>query len=400
MGQVWLDNPWDAGRASFDFDKGRFPDPEGLISTIKNKNLRLVVWTSPFVGGDLETMAKRKGWTVTGARPDNNDATYFPARSLDTHIDFTNPEASQWFTEQARKLIRRGIDGFKTDRGEEDFSDSAKYFNGLPNAKAHNVYIEGYHKALFDAFKLERPNNDFALYARGGWNASARWSGHWAADNISVAGEAGLTQALRSLLSLSMSGFFFNGSDMGGYVGLRQDMGEASFNNPALPPTPNTYIRWVQLGALSPVMQGAIPPWWVNDQAISVYKTFATLHDKLSAYIHEASKQAVSSGIPIVQSMVFAYPNEPLVNRVEDQYLLGPDLLVAPIHGVDADLPATKRLVAIPAGQWVNAFTGVTVTGPLLLPVPVTIEQMPLFVKKGSSIEATVLNVTQVKLPL
>lgn len=389
LGAVWLDNPWDAGRASFDFASDRFAEPDRLIADVHAAGVKLMVWLSPYVGGEARTFAESQGWVITGVRADNNDATYLPARSLDAHLDFTNPAAFAWYRDGLRRLVRRGVDGVKLDRCEEDLSDTSVWANGLPNAANHNPYCTLYQQASYEAFALERPPvngvSDFALMARGGWTGASQFTGHWAGDNISVSGELGLAQALRSLLSLSASGFPWNAADMGGYVGLRQDMGEAAFGNPLLPPTPNTYIRWVQLGALSPVMQGAIPPWWVSDEAIAIYRTYATLHDRLAPYTDALARESIASGTPIVRPMAFAYPTDTVAAVLEDQYLYGPDLLVAPIIGEALEAGTVARTVYLPSGdRWVDFWSGMEHPGGLTIPVVVPLAQLPIFVRKGA----------------
>lgn len=390
LGAVWLDNPWDAGKASFDFDAARFDDPDALIREVHDKGVRFMVWLSPFVGGDARTTAEQNGWTVTGTRADGNDATYYPPRGIDTHLDFTHPDASAWWENGLRGLIRRGVDGVKVDRGEEDLSDDSVWHNGLPNRLNHNAYVDRYHEAIFDAFNAERPDGDFAIFARGGWNGSARWAGHWAADNTSVLGELGLTQALRSLLSLSVSGFPFSGSDIGGYAGVRQDLGEAGAGIPLLPPGVAAYIRWTQIGALSPIMQTPVPPWWVNQRAVRVYRRYATLHDRLVPYIAAAARLAISDGLPIVRPLPFAFPDDASAVAADDEYLFGPDLLVAPVTSLLSGLEVSTRRVYLPAGRWQNFWTGETIDGPVSKLELVPLEQIPLYVRDGATLPAGV----------
>lgn len=385
LGAVWLDNPWDAGKGSHDFDPVRFEDPDALIREIRGQGVRFMVWLSPFVTGPFFDEASARGWTVTGTRPDNNDATYFPVRGIDPHLDFTHPEAAAAWRERLRALIRRGVDGFKVDRGEEDLSDESVWHNGLPNRLNHNAYVERYQRTIFEALLAERPDGDFAIFSRGGWNGSTQWTGHWAADNGSFFGELGLTQALRSLLSLSVSGFPFNGSDIGGYAGLRQDQGEAVGGIPLLTPGETLYIRWTQLGAFSPSMQTPVPPWWVNERTAQVYRRYAVLHDRLVPYIADAARQAIEQGVPIVRPMPYEYPDQPLALEAEDQYLFGPDLLVAPVTTLlDGGLLVGARSVFIPPGRWINFWTGAIQEGPRRIPVLAPLDQIPLFVREGA----------------
>lgn len=385
LGAVWLDNPWDAGKGSFDFDPARFEDADALIDEMHAKGVRFMVWLSPFMTGEYETFARERGWLVTGTRPDGNDATYYPPRGIDPHLDFTHPDAYAWWRDGLRALIRRGIDGVKVDRGEEDLSDDSVWHNGLHNRLNHNAYVGLYHRAIFEAFEAER-GSDFAIFARGGWNGSAQWAGHWAADNGSFFGELGLTQALRSLLSLSISGFPFSGADIGGYAGLRQDAGEAVGGIPILPPGTNLYIRWAQLGALSPIMQTAVPPWWVSERAVRVYRTYATLHERLVPYIAEHARGYIETGVPIVRTMAYAYPDEPLALAADDQYLFGPDLLVAPLTTVLEGQEVAVRTVFIPPGQWTSFWNGIVYEGPRTVPILAPLEHLPLFVREGAQL--------------
>jgi alpha-D-xyloside xylohydrolase len=381
---VWLDNPWDAGQGSFDFDPARFADPDGLIKQVHDKGVRLMVWLSPYVNGTFQTDATAKGRIITGTRPDNNEATYYPPRGLSVHVDFSNPDAYAWWRDGLQALVARGVDGVKVDRGEEDLSDDSVWHNGLPNRLNHNAYIDAYHHAIFDAFHAARPSDDFVILARGGWNGSARWAGHWEADNQSAPGDDGLTQALRGLISQSMSGFAFTGGDVGGYAGARQNAGEAGFNNLNLTPTEGTYIRWTELGALSPVMQTPVPPWWVTDHAITVYRRYATLHDRLVPYIAAAAKQTIADGTPIVRPLPYMYPNDPQAVKADDEYLFGPDLLVAPATSELAVQGLGARTVYFPAGKWRDFWTGRVFEGPLTRTDVPAVDTLPLYVRDGA----------------
>ncbi|NGY06772.1 glycoside hydrolase family 31 protein [Solimonas terrae] len=390
LGAVWLDNPWDAGKGSFDFDPARFADPDALIKEVHDKGVRFMVWLSPFVSGPYFDEASARGWVVTGTRADGNDATYYPTRGIDPHLDFTNPDAAAWWEDGLRRLIRRGVDGVKVDRGEEDLSDDSVWANGLPNRLNHNAYVDHYQHAIFDAFQSERPNGDFAIFSRGGWNGSARWSAHWEADNTSLLGDLGLTQVLRGLLSMAASGFPFVGGDIGGYAGVRQDQGESAGGIPLLPPDEPTYIRWLELGALSPVMQTDVPPWWVSDNAVRVYRRYATLHDRLVPYIAAAAKQAVDAGLPIVRPLPFSCPDDAQAVATTDEYLFGPDLLVAPVTSLASETGITTRRIYLPAGRWHNFWNGNTIDGPRTFLALVPLAQLPLYVRDGANLPAGV----------
>lgn len=388
LGAVWLDNPWDAGKGSFDFDPARFPDAASLISEVHAKGVRMMVWLSPYVDGAAGQNAVARHWIVTGTRSDNNEQTYYPPRGLDPHLDFTNAAASAWWTAGLRQLVARGIDGVKLDRCEEDLSDTSVWSNGLPNRLNHNAYCLRYHRAAWQAFAAQRPNGDYLILARGGAAGDAQYTGHWAGDNLSVSGQLGLATVRNSLLSLSASGFPFSGSDIGGYDGTRQSgSGDGGLGLGQIGlPSVQTYIRWTQLGALSPIMETPIPPWWVSDQAVSVYRRYAILHDRLAPYTAQYAAQAVAQGIPIVRPLAYAYPADAQAIATDDEYLYGPDLLVAPVTSVLAEIGLVPRLVYLPAGRWVDFWTGTVAQGPITVLKLADPEVLPLYVREGAQL--------------
>lgn len=390
LGAVWLDNPWDAGHGTFDFDPERFADPDALIDEVHRYGVRLMVWASPFITGPLSDFAAANGWLVTGTRPDNKDATYYPPRGLSPHLDFTHRDAVDWWKGQLMALIARGVDGLKMDRGEEDLSDDSLWHNAHPNRVNHNPYVNRYQRAAAEAFHSMRPDGDFVLIARGGWSGGSRYAAHWAADNLSLGGRLGLGQALNSLLSLSVSGFPVNGADIGGYAGTRQGMGEAAGNRPGLP-TEAVYIRWAQLGALSPIMQTPVPPWWVSDRAVSIYRRYARLHSLLRPYVERWAQHEGMRGVPLVRPLPFAYPNDPRAVAVDDQYLFGPDLLVAPVVNPSSHPESAERTLYLPEGDWIYFWSGERISGPVDITLAVPLDELPLFVRSGANLPEGVL---------
>lgn len=382
LGAVWLDNPWDAGYGSFDFDPTRFPDPDALIQGLHGQGVRLMVWVSPFVDGSYQQYAASRNWLVTGTRSDGNDATYYPPRSIDAHLDFTNPAAAAWWTAGLQALVARGVDGVKMDRCEEDLSETSVWANGLPNRLNHNPYCVLYHQAAWKAFQAQRPDGDFVILARGGWTGDSRYAGHWAGDNLSLSGQLGLVSVRNSLLSQSASGFPFSGSDIGGYDGTRQSGSGARIGLPSV----QAYMRWAQLGALSPVMETPIPPWWVSDDAVRVYRRYAVLHDRLAPYTAQYAALAVSQGVPIVRPLAYAYPDDAAAVATEDEYLYGPDLLVAPAASVLVETGVVTRAVYLPAGRWVDFWTGAVLQGPATVVKLAPEGVLPLYVREGAQL--------------
>lgn len=379
VGAIWIDNPWEARKGDFAPDPRRFPDFDGFARALHERGVKLMAWTSPFVPDDAPDR-------VTGT-PDG-DQTYLGGRRLDPHHDLTDPRAAERMTDKATALLLRGVDGFKLDRGEEDLGDGARYASGEPNRLVHNRYVLRYQAALAAACARARKPDGCFLIARGGASGTPALAASWAGDNLSLPGKLGLGQALNSLLSLSLSGQPVSGSDIGGYVGTRKDNPSPS----ALDfPQRAVYLRWAQLGALSPIMETDLDPTarFADPEVVRIFRRFAIIHDRLAPYTGRAAREAIRTGMPIVRPLMLAYPGDPVAVRIDDQYLFGPDLLVAPIVDPVSELGAPDvRPVYLPAGGWTDAWTGERFRGPLTLPVAAPLDRMPLFVRDGARLPA------------
>ena len=387
LGAVWIDNPFEKRIGDLAPNPERYADFDRLVEDLHAKGLRVVTWVSPYVtpGARLDAPLQRVGGLVTGTPED--DATYIPRRGLSPHVDFTDGAARRIWQAGLEDLIARGVDGVKADRGEEDLSDDAMYADGRPNRLNHNDYVRRYDQTMFDAFRAQGRDDDFLVIARGGYAGSSRHAAQWAGDNISAAGPPGLQQALNSLLSLSLSGFPWSGSDIGGYVGTRQDRS----GDPVGVPTKGTYLRWAQLGALSPVMQTAIPAYEFDAETVEIYRRYAELHAALAPYTARAAEQSRRDGTPIVRPLPLAFPEDPVAARSDDSYLYGPDLLVAPIVDSSAEAGGPGlRTVHLPAGGWSDFWTGERRTGPVTFTVLAPLDTLPLYVRDGARLPQAV----------
>ena len=154
-------------------------------------------------------------------------------------------------------------------------------------------------------------------------------------------------------------------------------------------PLETTYMRWAQLGALSPVMETDFAPWWVSWKAVKAYRMYATLHHRLVPYIARYAERAARDGIPIVQPLPFAYPHDGRASRITDEYLFGDDLLVAPITSI-ADPVQVSRSVHLPVGGWTDFWNGRRYNGNRTIQVVAPLDRLPLFVRDGASLPSNV----------
>lgn len=375
VGAYWLDNPWLTRTG--DFTAGsRYPDLDGLLSRLHAQDIRVMTWLSPYVsdGSRLDAAGARR---VTGLPADGNDRTYFPPRGLDPHLDLTDEATFGAFVDGAADLLAQGVDGFKLDRGEEDLGEDSVWSDSRPNRLQHNGYVVRYAAAMRAACERSRPDDCFLL-ARGGAAGTSAQAANWAGDSPAIEGQVGLKAALSSLLSLSLSGQPVSGSDVGGYTGVQETQGTN--------PTAGLLARWAWLGALSPVFETPVDPLRYDAETVRAFRRAAVVKDRLVDYSRGLTQQAAADGTPPVRHLALAYPDDPAAVAIDDEYLYGPDLLVAPItSGVSQPGPAT-RSVYLPAGGWTNVFTGESFDGPIVVPVTAGLDQAPVYLRDGAKL--------------
>ncbi|MGH9448422.1 MAG: glycoside hydrolase family 31 protein, partial [Terriglobia bacterium] len=280
------------------------------------------------------------------------------------YVDFTNPNA----LELCRRALRRALDlgeaGSMVDFGDMT-PDSAVFYDGQHGAEMHNFYYYDYQRTVSEVFQ-EKRGNDFILYGRGAAPGTQRWVGQFAGDH--PANFEGLKHVITGALNLCACGYSTWGSDLGGYFGF---------------PQPAVYMRWFQFGCFSPLMRphGTAPrdPWYFSEAAVANYKFLAWTRENLLNYTYNAAVVAHESGIPIMRSMAVAFPDQRSLAAVGDQYMFGPDLLVAPVITED-----DFRTISFPTGVWTSLWDGKTVSGPARLKVSAPLDTIPVYLKAGA----------------
>jgi alpha-D-xyloside xylohydrolase len=183
--------------------------------------------------------------------------------------------------------------------------------------------------------------------------------------------------ALRGGLSAALAGEAFWSHDIGGFVGQK--------------PSNELYIRWAQFGFLSPLSRfhGTTPrePWRYSPEAVEVIRYYSNLRYRLIPYLLAAAQESVETGLPLLRPMALEFPDEPMIDQVDDQYLLGPDLLVAPVFKEGA----RERVVYFPVGEWRPLEgPGGPVSGPGFRKVDAELARVPLYVRAGAVIPSYV----------
>jgi alpha-glucosidase (family GH31 glycosyl hydrolase) len=303
------------------------------------------------------------------------------------YVDFTNPNA----LDLCRRALRRALDlgeagsteafgdiveafgqlpfasggeaGSMVDFGDMT-PDSAVFYDGQHGAEMHNFYYYDYQRTVSEVFR-EKRGNDFILFARGTAPGTQRWVGQFAGDHPS--NFVGIKHVLTGALNLCACGYSTWGSDLGGYFGF---------------PQPAVYVRWFQLGCFSPLMRphGVAPrePWHYGEAVVTNYKFLAWTRENILNYTYNAAMIAHETGMPIMRSMAVAFPDERPLAAVWDQYMFGPDLLVAPVVNEE-----TFRTILFPSGVWTSLWDGKTVSGPATLRIDVPLDTIPVYLRPG-----------------
>lgn len=353
--------------------------------------LASLTYLNPFVSEDYEERFAR-AMPLLQRRPDGSPYLYpayiggrEPPLTTEGQLDFTSREAEDFFTELAQEAIDDGHDGWMEDFGEYTPPD-AVCADGSGGAQMHNAYPTLFHAAGARAARAatDRP---VARFVRSGWTGTAPYAPLvWGGDPTTGWGFDGLASAVVQGLSAGLSGIAFWGSDIGGFFTLGDEELDAEL-----------LIRWIQFGALSPLMRTkaegvAIPPrsrpqvW--DHEILPHWRRWAKLHTQLSPYLMGAAQEYVETGMPLMRHMCLV---DPQIRR-SDQYMLGGSLLVAPV----LEPGATERTVDLPVGRWVDVWRSATydeptggivagapriLEGPATVTLPAPLEEIPLLMR-------------------
>ena len=337
-GNYEFDRPWTDGLsqlgypgfASFHFDPARFPNADAMLAALKSRGYHTLVFIAPWALGDNAVDAEQFG--------------YYAPR---THIliDFTNPAAVAWWSGKVQSLVDLGIAGLKLDRSEFALSEIGDavpdaptdiFADGRNGVELTNGYTLEYARVHYNAFAARR-GADFFNYLRAGYAGSQQFGIFWGGDTpgrstfgTGLPTDLGLRSAILSLARVGFMGFPLWGTDTGGYYQFGQR---------------NVFARWLEFSALCPFMEigggnqggGQHAPWDMptqpaNDaEMIGIYRRYVTLHHELVPLFYSLALDAHATGRPLARPLVFDFPSDPAVANLWDEFLLGHDLLVAPL---------------------------------------------------------------------
>ncbi|NMM95598.1 alpha-xylosidase [Bifidobacterium sp. DSM 109960] len=308
---------------NFEWDKSKFPDPEGLLKKLHDRGLKICVWINSYIGqkSPLFEEGAKNGYFIK-----NEDGSVWQWDKWQAGmaiVDFTNPEATKWYQGYLKKLVAMGVDCFKTDFGERIPTEGVKYYDGSDPELMHNYYTYLYNKAVYDVLVETKGADQAILFARSATVGGQQFPVHWGGDCSS--NYPSMAEALRAGLSFGMSGFGYWSHDIAGF----EDQA-----------TPDLYKRWTQFGLLSSHSRyhGSTAykvPWLYGDEAVDVTREFVDLKLQLKPYLLKMAQETHETGVPMMRAMVLEFPDDPTCEDIDTQYMLGDDLLVAPIFRED-----------------------------------------------------------------
>lgn len=383
-------------QGDFKFEPLDWPDPEAMVKELKELGIETVVSVWPTIDERSENYGAmaENGFLVDADRGNHNHMTWM---GNTVFYDATHPGAQKFVWERCRdNYYRKGIRCFWLDEAEPEYGpydfDNYRYFAG-PALQCSNIYPVGYAKGFYDGLKAEGETEVLSL-VRCAWAGSQKYGVlTWSGDIYSSF--RSMREQLQAGLSMGMAGIPWWTSDIGGFLG--GDIKDPAFRE--------LLVRWFAWGAFCPVfrMHGERSPWHEREQEFrngvrqltsgqdnevwsfgeenyEILKKYLLIRERLRPYVRECMRAAADTGAPVMRPLFYDFPEDKASWEVEDSYMFGPDLLVAPV--MEAGM--TERRVYLPEGaSWTNAWTGEVFDGGRTVTVAAPLDVIPVMVRNG-----------------
>lgn len=370
----WYGTETDMGR--LDWDKNNWPDPEGMLATLKHEGVNLIPITQPYLNkkGAIDNynyLVERK-MTVRDEEGNNHDVTTWVGDA--GMIDVSNPQTREWYWNRYRDLTNQGVAGWWGDLGEPEVHPATiRHYNGMTAEQYHNLYGNEWSRIIYDGFKEEFPDKRLMLLMRGGTAGLQRYNVFpWSGD-VSRSW-AGLQPQVNIMLNTGLSGLAYMSSDIGGFA-----------VDPAHPTDSELYLRWLQMGTFTPSLRTHAqlkPEPYHYPEIEAQTKKFIKMRYEWLPYNYTLSYENATLGYPLVRPLNFRGDNpDKKYANVTDEYLWGDNVLIAPVM----QAKARSRKVLFPAGTWVNYNNDrLTYKGGTTATVSAPLDELPMFVKQGT----------------
>lgn len=360
-GLLMIDDRWSEDYGDWRFDPTRFPDPVAMTAQLHEWGFAVMLWLVPFVSPDSENSrtATARGWLVRD--PDGRPAVREWWNGFSTVVDLTQPGAVGWLRASLRKLQEAyGVDGFKLDAGDLRHYRSTDVTHAGTGPLVPTQQCEAWAR-LAGEFGFNE--------LRACWKAGGQPLAQRLHDKQPTWGTDGLASLIPDVVAQGLIGHPYGcpdmvgGGELGGFLG-----GD--------PLDVELFVRWAQCSALMPMVQFSLAPWRVLDaEHLRVVGEAVALRQRLLPEILALVEHAAATGDPVLRPLAFHHPG---LERVTDQFLLGEDLLVAPV----LEPLARTRHVVVPPGRWA-AEDGTVVEGPVETDVEVDLASLPWWRRVG-----------------
>jgi len=399
---LYLDIHYMSAYRVFTWDPQRFPDPSAFTASLGQKGVKVVPIVDPGVKyqpptagakdaeKNPELQVQDKSYYVFNQGVANN--SFLKRKSGDlwigkvwpgdaVYVDYTLPAAAEWWGGLFRAYTDHGVAGIWTDMNEpSDFIDQTgktqmdvvSYDGGANTmyAQNRNVFALGMARATREGLERLKPNDRPFVITRAAYAGIQRYSTTWTGDNTAT--WESLELSIPMFESLGLSGQPFIGADIGGFIG---------HTNAEL------MTRWYEVGFLTPLCRNHAEldaydhePWRFGDYYEGIIRKYLKLRYRLLPFLYTALEEAHRTGVPMFRPLLLNYQNDYNTVTIEDQFMVGADLLAAPI----VKQGQTQRMVYLPKGTWFDYWTGKAVQGGTTLHADAPLETVPLYVRGGA----------------
>nr|WP_204122666.1 TIM-barrel domain-containing protein [Lacticaseibacillus mingshuiensis] len=376
---IHLDIDYMDGYRVFTTDPKRFPDFKQMVAQLGEDGVKVVTIIDPGVKQDPGYRVYDEGVAHGYFAKDAAGKLYvnrvWPGKSV--FPDFGAPSVRKWWAHNTDFLTENGVSGIWNDMNEPASFDGplpddvalTDEDHGTTILELHNVYAHNMARATYAGMKAKTGKRPFII-TRAAFSGTQKFATVWTGDNRST--WALLRLVVPQLTNLGLSGFSFAGTDIGGF-------GESA--------TPELLTRWIEAAIFSPLLRNhsAIgtplqEPWVFGEPTLAIYRKMLELRYRLLDLLYDLFEAGTRTGLPVMRPLVLHYQDDATAQTINDEFLVGETLLAAPVVAPGVD----HRMVYLPAGEWLDYWTGEAYTGGDYYVVAAPLDHLPLFVKNNS----------------
>lgn len=384
---IHLNMHYSDGFRPFTISQRNFPALARLVNELDMRGFKALATLIPAIKVDPQYQVHKRGDNRNAflKYPDGEPVTVTSWSGICNLPDFTNPAARAWWNEELSTLTQVNVAGLVNEYAEPSVFGKNGSPTTLPDAvrhdrdglgsthlEQHNVYSLLMARASYEALRKQRPDQRVVNYARSGYAGSQRYAMTWTGSNSATWEH--LRLSLSMVLNMSLSGLPLTGVNIGGFYES---------------PDAELFTRWLQAACFLPVFRSDTDfntppqePWAFGQPYEAINRQIIQLRYKLLPYLYAVIAQAREYGLPVIRPLFMSEPDNPRIRALDDAYLVGDALLVAPV----LEAGAIKRQVYLPEGAWFDFWTNELIIGKRTVEVVAPLERLPLFVKAGATL--------------